>query len=136
MVAGLKPRPMPRPTMTMTRRILALALMLTTMSAPLALTLCQVECAHAASDRAAAVHHSCHEAAQAAAVSISGVPHVCGHTDEAPAGLERALQTLTAPEAVAPLVPVAPLSIVERVIAVDIQHSPPGSFQLVSQLRV
>jgi hypothetical protein len=105
------------------------------MSAPLALALCQVECAHAANDRAA-VRHSCHESAEPAAVSISGVPHFCGHTDEAPAGLERALQTLTAPEAVAPLVPVAPPSIVERVIVVDIQHSPPGSFQLVSQLRV
>ena len=131
-MAGLTPRP----AMSMLRRILGLALMLTTMSAPLALTLCQVECAHAASDRAAAQHHSCHESGEPAAVSISAVPHFCGHTDDAPAGLERALQTLTAPEAVAPLVAVAPPSIVERVIVVDIQHSPPGSFQLVSQLRV
>ena len=131
-MAGLKRRP----AMSMLRRILGLVLMLTTTSAPLALTLCQVECAHAASDRAAAQHHSCHESGEPAAVAISGVPHFCGHTDEAPAGLERALQTLTAPEAVTPLVPVAPPSIVGRVIAVDVQHSPPGAFHLVSQLRV
>jgi hypothetical protein len=122
--------------MSMLRRILALALMLTTMSAPLALTLCQLECAHAASDRAAAEHHSCHESGEPAAVSISAVPHFCGHTDEAPAGLERAAQVL-----LAPAVPVAraawePPAVTVRVIAAAPQHSPPRSFELLSQLRV
>ena len=131
-MAGLKPRL----TMSMLRRILALALMLTTMSAPLALTLCQLECAHAASDRAAAEHHSCHESGEPAAVSISAVPHFCGHTDEAPAGLERAAQVL-----LAPAVPVAraawePPAVTVRVIAAAPQHSPPRSFELLSQLRV
>ena len=131
-MAGLKPRL----TMSMLRRILALALMLTTMSAPLALTLCQLECAHAASDRAAAEHHSCHESGEPAAVSISAVPHFCGHTDEAPAGLERAAQVL-----LAPAVPVAraawePPAVTVRVIAAAPQHSPPRSFELFSQLRV
>ena len=125
-----------RPAMSMLRRILALALMLTTMSAPLALTLCQLECAHAASDRAAAEHHSCHESGEPAAVSISAVPHFCGHTDEAPAGLERAAQVL-----LAPAVPVAraawePPAVTVRVIAAAPQHSPPRSFELLSQLRV
>jgi hypothetical protein len=118
------------------RRILALALMLTMMSAPLALALCHVECAHAASDRAAAVHHSCHESAEPAAVSISGVPHLCGHTDDAPAGLERAQQILIAPAAVVPPVAWAPPEAIVRIVVADPQHSPPRPFALLSQLRV
>jgi hypothetical protein len=46
----------------MLRRLFALALTVATMSAPLTLTLCQVECAEAAS-RDSAAHHSCHESA-------------------------------------------------------------------------
>ena len=127
--------PKPRPTMPMPRRILALALMLTTMSAPVALTFCQVGCAEAASGRSEAARHSCHEPAEPAAVSISGVPHFCGHTDEAPAGLERAQQILIAPAEV-PIVAWAPPAVIVRVVAAVPQHSPPSSFELLSQLRV
>jgi hypothetical protein len=126
----------PRPAMSLLRRILGLALMLTTMSAPLALTLCQVECAHAASDRAAAQHHSCHEAGEPAAVSISAVPHFCGHTDDAPAGLERAPQVLLAPAASVALAAWAPPSVIVRVAAPAPQFSPPRTLALLSQLRV
>ena len=118
------------------RRIFALALMLTTLSAPLALTLCQVECAHAGSDRAAAQHHSCHESGEPAAVSVSAVPHFCGHTDEAPAGLERAEQILLAPAVSVPLAAWAPPAVLVRIVASAPQHSPPRTLALLSQLRV
>ena len=130
-MAGL----MPRSTMTMPRRMVALALLLITMSAPVALTFCQVGCAEAASGHREAAHHSCHESAEPAAVSISGVPHFCGHTDEAPAGLERAQQILIAPAKV-PTVAWAPPAVIVRVVAAVPQHSPPSSFELLSQLRV
>jgi len=120
----------------MLRRFLALALTVATMSAPLTLTLCQVECAEAAS-RDSAAHHSCHESAEPAAMSMTAVPHVCGHTDEEPQGLERASQVVAAPPAVVPPGAWIPsLVVVARAIAVASHHSPPGSFQLLSQLRV
>ena len=122
---------------TMLRRVAALVLALATMSSPLALAACHVECADAAANRDQAAGHSCHGSAEAAAVSVTAVPHMCGHTDDAPAGLERAWQTVVAPVAVMPLAAwTPPPAAVERVVPVDIPHSPPGSFQLVSQLRV
>ena len=120
----------------MPRRVFALALTIVMMSSPLALALCHVECADASASRGQAALHSCHGSSEPAAVAMTAVPHVCGHTDDAPAGLDRAQHTLAAPVAVVPLAAWTPPSIVERVVAVDIQHSPPGSFQLVSQLRV
>ena len=118
--------------MTMPRRILALALMLTVMSAPLALAVCHVECA-----RTQTAHHSCHESSEPAAVSVTAVPHFCGHTDEAPTGVERALHAMAAPVAVLPFIAWTPTpSMVARAAAIDIQHSPPGSYQFLSQLRV
>ena len=121
----------------MLRRLFALALTVTMMSAPLSLALCHVECADAAASRDRPAHHSCHESSESAAVSLTAVPHACGHTDEAPAGFERAQQAVTAPVAVVPLAAWTPPSAaVVRVVTVAIQHSPPGSFQLVSQLRV
>jgi len=120
----------------MLRRLFALALTVATLSAPLTLTLCQVECAEAARhDRAA--HHSCHESAEPSAVSVTAVPHACGHTDQEPQGLERAQQSAAAPPAIVPLAAWTPsLVVVARVVPAAIEHSPPGSFQLVSQLRV
>jgi hypothetical protein len=96
-----------------------------------------VECAEAGTSREQAAHHSCHGASESAAVSMTAVPHMCGHTDDVPAGVERAMQTVAAPVAVMPLaVWIPPLRAVARIVPADIQHSPPGSFQLVSQLRV
>jgi hypothetical protein len=120
----------------MLRRLFALALTVATLSAPLTLTLCQVECAEAAShDRAA--HHSCHESAERAAVSMTAVPHACGHTDEEPQGLERVPPVVAAPPAIVPAAAwIPPSLVVERAAPVAIQHRPPGSFQLLSQLRV
>jgi hypothetical protein len=121
---------------TVLRRVFALVLVCATLSTPLALAVCHTECADAAARRAAAPHHSCHDAGESAALAMTAVPHMCGHTDEAPAGVERAPHTVAAPAAVMSPWVWTPPSIVERVIAVDIQYSPPGSFQLVSQLRV
>jgi hypothetical protein len=120
----------------MLRRVFALALTIAMMSSPLALAVCHVDCADATSSREPAAHHSCHGTNEPAGLSMTAVPHMCGHDDDAPAGVERAPQTVTAPVGVMPLVAWAPPTIVERANAVDIQHSPPGSFQLVSQLRV
>ena len=121
----------------MLRRVAALVLALATMSSPLALAVCHVECADAAANRAQAAHHSCHGASESTAASMTAVPHMCGHTDDAPAGIERAWQTVAAPVAVMPLAAwTPPLAVVERIVAVDSSHSPPGTFQLVSQLRV
>jgi hypothetical protein len=121
----------------MLRRLFALALTLTTMSAPVALALCHVECADTVASRDRAALHSCHEASEPAQLAVTAVPHMCGHADEAPAGVEPSLQALTAPVAVMPIAAWTPSSpAVERVVAVDIEHGPPGSFQLVSQLRV
>jgi len=123
--------------MSMLRRIFTLVLTVAMMSAPLSLALCHAECADAAAGRDQPAHHSCHESSAPAAVSMTTVPHACGHTDEAPAGFERAQRAVTAPVAVVSLAAWAPPSFeVARVVAVDIQHSPPGSFQLVSHLRV
>jgi len=117
------------------RRVLALALTLSTMSAPLALAVCHMECAAASRDQA--VHHSCHQSSEPAAVSMTAVPHSCGHTGEEPQGRERAPQTVAVPPAIVP--PAAwlpPSAVVERAVPVAVQHSPPGSFPLLSQLRV
>jgi hypothetical protein len=119
----------------MLRRVAALVLAFATMSSPLALAVCHVECAEAAGNQAG--RHSCHESTETAAASMTAVPHMCGHTDDAPAGLERAWQTVVAPVAVMPVAAwTSPPASVERVVPADIPHSPPGSFQLVSQLRV
>jgi hypothetical protein len=118
------------------RRVLALVLTLATMSAPLALALCHVDCADATSSRESAAHHSCHGTDEAAAVSMTAVPHMCGHDDGTPAGVERAQQIVTAPVAVMPPAAWAAPSKVERIVPVAVEHSPPRSLQLVSQLRV
>jgi len=121
----------------MLRRIFALALTAAMMSAPLSLALCHVECANATASRDQPAHHSCHESSAPAAVAMTAVPHACGHADETLAGFELAQQAVTAPVAVVPLaVWASPSSAVARIATVDIQYSPPGSFQLVSQLRV
>jgi hypothetical protein len=121
----------------MLRRVFALALTLTTLSSPLALAMCHVKCADAVASRDQAAHHSCHGSSETAAVAITAVPHMCGHSDEAPTGLEHSLQSVAAPVAVIPLDAwTPPCAAVERVIAADIHHSPPPSFQLISQLRV
>jgi hypothetical protein len=119
------------------RRVFALALTVATMSAPLALALCHVECADAVSSRDRAVHHSCHESSEPGALTLSAVPHVCGHTNEAPpAGLERAQQTVTAPVAVLPSTAWSPALVgVPLPAPAGADTSPPKSQRLI-QLRV
>jgi hypothetical protein len=115
------------------RRLFALVLTVAVMSAPLSLALCQVECADAAARRDQPVQHSCHESGEPAAVSMTAVPHACGHTDEAPAGLEHAAQSVTAPPAVMPVVAwAAPSSSVAPASApAAADTSPPLSNRLI-----
>ena len=119
------------------RRALALALTVTMMSAPLALAVCHVECADASAGRDQTAHHSCHGSTEPGTVAMSAVPHVCGHTDEAPlAGLERAQQSVIALVAVVPSTvwsPVRPARAVHAPTAAD--TSPPTS-QRPTQLRI
>jgi hypothetical protein len=123
----------------MPRRVFALALMLALTASPLALALCRVECAgqERSGGQAAAVHHSCHAEASPAAVSMTGVPHACGHTDEAAAGFERVAQLVTAPPAVMPVVgwSAPPSSVAHAPAPAAVDASPPLS-QRPTQLRV
>jgi hypothetical protein len=119
------------------RRLSALVLMLAMTAAPLALTLCRVECAMAeAGEASAPAHHSCHADSAPAALTLTAVPHVCGHGDDATSGLEQALQSVAAPVAIVPVVVWTPPVIGGPVLATDVHPSPPRSFQLISQLRV
>jgi hypothetical protein len=68
---------------------------------------------------------------------MTAVPHACGHTDQEPQSFERAPQMAAAPPAIVPLAGWTPsLVVVARAVPAAIQHSPPDSFQLISQLRV
>jgi hypothetical protein len=111
--------------------------MLAITASPLALALCRVECATAEAGAAAApAHHSCHEDSAPAALTLTAVPHVCGHGDDASAGVEQALQAVAAPVAIVPVVAWAPPLVTAAVPENGVQPSPPRSFQLISQLRV
>jgi hypothetical protein len=125
----------------MTRRALVFALALVTVAAPLALTVCQVLCADHGSLHAshpAAAHHSCHGDSVQAAVTMTAVPHACGHATESPAGLEQWVQTVAAPLAVVTPVtlPQAPVAVLAVARPDTVDTSPPGAFALNSQLRV
>jgi hypothetical protein len=120
----------------MLRRVLALVLTVAAMSAPLTLALCHVECADATAHHDQPAQHSCHGASETAAVSMTAVPHMCGHDEDSPAGVERALQIVSAPVAVLATAVWTPPATVERIVPVAVEHSPPRSFQSISQLRV
>ena len=121
----------------MLHRVLALVLTAAVTGTPLLLALCQVECADAESSRDRPAHHSCHESSEPAAVTLTAVPHACGHADDAPAGLERAPQTVAAPAAVvtsAAWDPAPPVFVAfDRTAPVD--TSPPQTAR-PTQLRV
>jgi hypothetical protein len=142
----------------MGRRLLASVVVVATLAAPALVTLCQVLCAHEEhlaprfrSGQAAQVAqvpaastpvrhpHSCHQAppAPTAAFALQAVPHVCGHASESPAGVQQSAQAVSPPlPVVATAAFVATASPIARAFAADVQHSPPGSFQAVAQLRV
>ena len=84
----------------MLRRLLTIVLTAAISGTPLSLALCQVECADAEASRDRPAQHSCHESSDPAAVTLTAVPHACGHAGDAPAGFERAPQTVAAPAAI------------------------------------
>ena len=113
-------------TFAMLQRVFALVLTAATLGSPLSLALCHVECAEAAANRQQPAHHSCHESREPATLSITAVPHACGHSDDAPAGVERAPQAASALAVVVAVVTWCPLPDgvpIDRVAAVEI--SPP-----------
>jgi hypothetical protein len=129
----------------MRRRLLACAVAVVTLAAPVLVTLCQVMCATEAVAAAngagggAPSHHSCHEGSHSATAVLSGVPHACGHTTTSPDG-EQGMQSLSLsiPLGVVPSEAWSYLPPVLREIdgKTPFQHSPPGSFARISQLRV
>lgn len=118
----------------MTNRLLIVALTLGLSAAPLAASLCQVLCADAPAD---AQPHACHSEGTQASVTITAVPHACGHsvgTSEAVDGL------VTVPLTFVAVLPPAPWSmpVPETVAAtpVPVAPHPPGPPPPITQLRV
>jgi hypothetical protein len=127
----------------MSRRMLACAVAFITPSAPLLVTVCQVLCADhaAAAEGPAAVEHSCHESAPASGVTVTAVPHACGHAADALAGLDEWSapgQNVAVPPAIveSTIWTAPPLPLELRGTPAPVEHSPPGGFPLTSQLRV
>jgi len=119
----------------MTRRLLVLALSAGITAAPLALTLCQVLCADAPSR--AAQHHSCHSDVAPGSLTVTGVPHACGHSSESPDAVAGASPSPTVFAAVLPVVAWTGLVRSFRAVAADPVESPPrGSPPSITQLRV
>ena len=119
----------------MTRRLLVLALSFGITAAPLAVTLCQVLCAGASATTAR--QHSCHTEAPTASETVAGVPHACGHSSEAPDGIEGPAPAPVAFVAVLPATPWTMLSVASGTAPNDpVERHPPGPPPRITQLRV
>ncbi len=118
----------------MTRRLLVLALTLGITAAPLAVTLCQVLCAGASTT---ARHHSCHTEAPTASETVTGVPHACGHSSQAPDSVEGSTPTPVAFVAVLPATLWTMLPVAAGAAPNDpVERHPPGPPPRIAQLRV
>jgi hypothetical protein len=128
----------------MVRRLSALALALVMVSAPVAAAVCQATCAtHQAHDMSAmAGHVHAHHSQAASAPARPGLPvvapEVCGHQSDATVAVQRIVRALDAPAVLAVqaswLPPLAAAGVSTR--GTGVEHSPPGSFALITQLRV
>jgi hypothetical protein len=118
----------------MTHRLLIVALTLGLSAAPLAASLCQVLCADVP---AAAQQHSCHSDSAQASVTVTAVPHACGHSAGAPEAVEG---LITAPVSLVAVLPPVPWSmpVAETAAATPAPVSPypPGLPPPITQLRV
>jgi hypothetical protein len=121
----------------MLRRVAALVFALAVLAAPVSAQLCEATCAlHGATTASAEAQHSCHEAPPSSGSKLSAAPHFCGHTDGLPSSVEQAAHTVS-PPAIIPVITFATLSLRFTPAAVPpIEHSPPGSVTLTTQLRV
>jgi hypothetical protein len=81
-------------------------------------------------------HHS-HGGAHTTVATVMSGPQACEHPSTGLVAVQQALQGLAAPALVAvqTFVPPADVAVLTAQSS-DIEHSPPGSFALIAQLRV
>ena len=124
----------------MVRRLSALVLALVIVGAPAATAVCGVVCqnhqTHEMGAMAGHEHHS-HGGDQASGATLLSGPHGCEHPSTSLVAVQQVLQALASP-ALAPVQPFVPHQDASVLAArsSDVEHSPPGSFALIAQLRV
>lgn len=126
----------------MARFLWAFALTFVIVGAPVATVVCHVTCethrAHDIDNAGGHAHHSCVSPPTTAAATVNAVPHDCGHPPGDSIGVRQSVHVLDAPSAVAVQVS---LRLPVRLIALAVppryvEHSPPGTFDLITPLRV
>jgi len=123
----------------MARRLWAFVLIMVIAGAPVAARVCQVTCAsHDMHAKGGHAHHHSSPSGPLVEAAMNAVPHTCRHQADETVGVQPALQQLTAPAVdavpVFSLPPIADAALAGRTL--DIEHSPPGSLALSTQLRV
>jgi hypothetical protein len=124
----------------MARRPWAFVLVIVLISGPIAAGVCGATCA-SAGERALPSqthHHSCAPSGTTLGAAVDAAPHTCGHSPDDPVSVQQALQLLTAPALVILHRSLFP-PFETAVFAAhkhDIDHRPPGTLDLPSQLRV
>lgn len=116
-------------------RLAALVMAIVVGGAPAALTGCEIACAIAAAESAAApVTHACHGTAPDAGPSIAAGTHPCGHEDEMPpAGKVAPPDVAVAPGA---SLSFAAHGVSTRLVDAFTRSAPPGRFQIPLPLRI
>jgi hypothetical protein len=126
----------------MARFLWAFALTFVIVGAPVATVVCHVTCethrAHDIDNAGGHAHHSCVSTPATAAANVNAAPLDCGHSPGDSIGVRQSVHVLDAPTAVAVQVS---LRLPVRLIVLatptrHVEHSPPGTFDLVTPLRV
>jgi len=124
----------------MVRSLFAWVLAFVIAGAPVATAVCGVVCqthqTHEMGAMAGHAHHT-HGGVETTAATVASGPHGCDHPSTGLVAVQQVLQGLTAPALVAVQTFVPPPDVaVLAARSSDIEHSPPGSFALIAQLRV
>jgi hypothetical protein len=124
----------------MVRRLSAWVVAFVIVGAPLATAVCGVVCqthkTHEMGAMSGHAHHS-HGSVEATAATVMSGPHGCDHPSTGLVAVQQVLQGLAAPALIAVQTFVPPPDVaVLTARSSDIEHSPPGSFALIAQLRV
>lgn len=116
------------------RRLLVAVLALGLSAAPLAASLCQVLCADVP---ATTQQHSCHSESAQSSVTVTAVPHACGHSVGAPEVVEGLIAASASLVAVLPSIPWSmPRSETVASTQAPVSPYPPGPPPPITQLRV
>jgi hypothetical protein len=125
---------------TMVRPLSAWVLASVLVGTPVATALCGVVCqthqTHEMRAMAGHAHHS-HGGVHTSGATLMSGPYGCEHPSAGLVAVQQVLQGFAAP-AIAAVQPFVPLPDASVLVArsSDIEHSPPGSFALIAQLRV